>query len=192
MPSQIAPLCATAVEQGIFVDCRAGYGPRSRPDTTSGSEPTPHHFERGPPQKRREARSGSRPECGHARAVIRRPHDGGRLLRDGYRAPQSLSAFPSQAPTHRASLPGRSAESRGMSDRPQKITFSDMRDMGVRGLLICCSDYKMQPPDHHERRSVARPHAAVRSRAALHLHGLRRSSARMSGRTSTGTRRRSR
>jgi hypothetical protein len=26
--------------------------------------------------------------------------------------------------------------------RPQKITFSDMRDMGVRGLLIYCSDYK--------------------------------------------------
>jgi hypothetical protein len=29
-----------------------------------------------------------------------------------------------------------------MSDRPQKITFADMRDMGVRGLLIYCSDYK--------------------------------------------------
>ena len=28
------------------------------------------------------------------------------------------------------------------SDRPQKITFADMRDMGVRGLLIYCSDYK--------------------------------------------------
>jgi hypothetical protein len=27
------------------------------------------------------------------------------------------------------------------SDRPQKITFGDMRDMGVRGLLIYCSDY---------------------------------------------------
>jgi hypothetical protein len=29
-----------------------------------------------------------------------------------------------------------------MSDRPQKITFADMRDMGVRGLLVYCSDYK--------------------------------------------------
>jgi hypothetical protein len=29
-----------------------------------------------------------------------------------------------------------------MSNRPQKITFADMRDMGVRGLLIYCSDYK--------------------------------------------------
>jgi len=29
-----------------------------------------------------------------------------------------------------------------MSDRLQKITFADMRDMGVRGLLIYCLDYK--------------------------------------------------
>ena len=29
-----------------------------------------------------------------------------------------------------------------MPDRPEKITFADMRDMGVRGLLIYCSDYK--------------------------------------------------
>ena len=29
-----------------------------------------------------------------------------------------------------------------MADHPQKITFADMRDMGVRGLLIYCSDYK--------------------------------------------------
>jgi hypothetical protein len=27
-------------------------------------------------------------------------------------------------------------------DRPQKITFGELRDMGVRGLLIYCSDYK--------------------------------------------------
>jgi hypothetical protein len=26
--------------------------------------------------------------------------------------------------------------------RPQKIIFGEMRDMGVRGVLICCSDYK--------------------------------------------------
>jgi hypothetical protein len=26
--------------------------------------------------------------------------------------------------------------------RPQKITFGEMRDTGVRGLLIYCSDYK--------------------------------------------------
>jgi len=28
-----------------------------------------------------------------------------------------------------------------MSDRPQKITFAEMRDMGVRGILVYCSDY---------------------------------------------------
>jgi hypothetical protein len=30
----------------------------------------------------------------------------------------------------------------GHADRPQKITFAEMRDRGVRGLLIYCSDYK--------------------------------------------------
>jgi hypothetical protein len=25
--------------------------------------------------------------------------------------------------------------------RPQKITFAEMRDMGVRGILIYCADY---------------------------------------------------
>ena len=29
-----------------------------------------------------------------------------------------------------------------MPDRPQKITFGEMRDMGVRGLLIYCADYR--------------------------------------------------
>jgi hypothetical protein len=29
-----------------------------------------------------------------------------------------------------------------MTDRPQKITFGEMRDMGVRGLLIYCADYR--------------------------------------------------
>jgi hypothetical protein len=27
-------------------------------------------------------------------------------------------------------------------ERPQKITLGEMRDMGVRGLLVYCSDYK--------------------------------------------------
>jgi hypothetical protein len=27
-------------------------------------------------------------------------------------------------------------------ERPQKITFAEMRSSGVRGLLIYCSDYK--------------------------------------------------
>jgi hypothetical protein len=25
--------------------------------------------------------------------------------------------------------------------RPQKITFAEMRDMGVRGILVDCADY---------------------------------------------------
>ena len=29
-----------------------------------------------------------------------------------------------------------------MPDRPTKITFADMRDMGVHGILIYCSDYR--------------------------------------------------
>jgi hypothetical protein len=29
-----------------------------------------------------------------------------------------------------------------MTDRPTKITFAEMRDMGVRGLLIYCADYR--------------------------------------------------
>ena len=29
-----------------------------------------------------------------------------------------------------------------MTERSQKITFAEMRKMGVRGLLIYCSDYK--------------------------------------------------
>jgi hypothetical protein len=29
-----------------------------------------------------------------------------------------------------------------MTERPTKITFGEMRDMGVRGVLIYCSDYK--------------------------------------------------
>ena len=29
-----------------------------------------------------------------------------------------------------------------MPDRPTKITFAEMRDMGVRGLLVYCADYR--------------------------------------------------
>jgi hypothetical protein len=30
-----------------------------------------------------------------------------------------------------------------MPDRPQKITFAEMRKMGVRGLLIYCADFSL-------------------------------------------------
>ncbi len=33
-----------------------------------------------------------------------------------------------------------------MADRPTKITFADMRDMGVRGILIYCADYHCSRP----------------------------------------------
>jgi hypothetical protein len=29
-----------------------------------------------------------------------------------------------------------------MVDRPAKITFAEMRDSGVRGILACCRDYR--------------------------------------------------
>jgi hypothetical protein len=29
-----------------------------------------------------------------------------------------------------------------MAERPQKITFGEMREMGVRGVLIYCADYR--------------------------------------------------
>ena len=30
----------------------------------------------------------------------------------------------------------------GIPDRPQKITFAEMREMGIRGLLVHCADYR--------------------------------------------------
>jgi hypothetical protein len=30
----------------------------------------------------------------------------------------------------------------GMPDRPQKITFAEMRESGMRGLLVYCADYR--------------------------------------------------
>jgi hypothetical protein len=38
--------------------------------------------------------------------------------------------------------------------RSQKITFAEMRDSGVRGLLIFCADYRC-PLDRDQRRSMA-------------------------------------
>jgi len=29
-----------------------------------------------------------------------------------------------------------------MTERPTKITFGEMREMGVRGLLVYCADYR--------------------------------------------------
>ena len=35
----------------------------------------------------------------------------------------------------------RPAESWGMTARPEKITFAQMRNSGVRAILVYCSDY---------------------------------------------------
>jgi hypothetical protein len=39
--------------------------------------------------------------------------------------------------------------------RQKKITFGEMRASGVRGLLIYCSDYKVQPLDRDQWRPMA-------------------------------------
>jgi len=33
-----------------------------------------------------------------------------------------------------------------MTERPTKITFAEMREMGVRGLLVYCADYHWAQP----------------------------------------------
>jgi hypothetical protein len=40
-------------------------------------------------------------------------------------------------------------------EHPQKITFGEMRESGVRGVLIYCSDYKVQPLDCDQPRPGA-------------------------------------
>jgi len=50
--------------------------------------------------------------------------------------------------------------------REQKITLGEMRDMGVRGLLIYCSDYRCS----HSvaiNGDLARSRQAIRHRAAV-------------------------
>jgi hypothetical protein len=65
-----------------------------------------------------------------------------------------------------------------MPDRPQKIKFADMRDVGVRGLLIYCSDYKrshlIAPSGDHwpdDMRLTDMPRAGVIKHEAVHRCG---------------------
>jgi hypothetical protein len=44
----------------------------------------------------------------------------------------------------------------GMPAGPRKITFAEMRESGVRGLLIYCRDYHWQPLDRDQRGPMAR------------------------------------
>jgi hypothetical protein len=57
-----------------------------------------------------------------------------------------------------------------LAGKPQKQALAIA---GVRGLLIYCSDYKVQSPDYDERRPMAGRHALVRSPAAICLLGVR-------------------
>jgi hypothetical protein len=41
-------------------------------------------------------------------------------------------------------------------DRAQKITFAEMRKMGVHGLFVYCADYRCSPLDRDQRRCLAR------------------------------------
>jgi hypothetical protein len=59
-----------------------------------------------------------------------------------------------------------------MTDRPQKITFGEMRDMGVRGILVYCADYRCS---HSIATSAARCPEPPR---AGPLYGLRATSRR--------------
>jgi hypothetical protein len=43
-----------------------------------------------------------------------------------------------------------------MTDRPQKITFGELCDMGIRGVLILLRRLPLQPLDRGERRPVGR------------------------------------
>jgi hypothetical protein len=56
-----------------------------------------------------------------------------------------------------------------MSDRSQKITFAEMREMGVRGLLIYCADYRCSHSIAISGDRWADDTRLVRYRGALHL-----------------------
>jgi len=47
-----------------------------------------------------------------------------------------------------------------MSDRPQKITFAEMRDSGVRGAPDLLRGLSQQPFDRDQRRAMARTSCA--------------------------------
>jgi hypothetical protein len=42
-----------------------------------------------------------------------------------------------------------------MVDRPVKITFAEMRDSGVRGILVYCTDYRCSNSMALDGRSLA-------------------------------------
>ena len=50
-----------------------------------------------------------------------------------------------------------------MTERPQKITFADMRDSGVHGVVVYCSDYRCAP----RAATLAAPLLGLRQRLGL-------------------------
>jgi hypothetical protein len=55
-----------------------------------------------------------------------------------------------------------------MSDRPQKITFGELRDMGVRGVLIYCADFPRR--SHRKLIAISEP-KVVNGGLAFNDHG---------------------
>jgi hypothetical protein len=58
-----------------------------------------------------------------------------------------------------------------MTGRPTKITFAEMRDMGIRGMLIYCADYRCSHSVAVMADRWAR--SAVGYRAAVRLRRVR-------------------
>jgi hypothetical protein len=54
----------------------------------------------------------------------------------------------------------------GMTDRPQKITFAELRDMGVHGVPVYCA------PKSRDHRGRARRISGARTLAAVMLIGF--------------------
>jgi hypothetical protein len=55
----------------------------------------------------------------------------------------------------------------------QKITFGEMRAMGIRRVIVYCADYRVRALDHPERRPLGGQCPAIRYRAAVRLQRLR-------------------
>jgi hypothetical protein len=56
------------------------------------------------------------------------------------------------------------------TDHPQKITFGEMRESGVRDVLVYCRDHHCS---QDQRRLLAGPPSPVRHRGQVRVPGLR-------------------
>jgi predicted RNA-binding Zn-ribbon protein involved in translation (DUF1610 family) len=69
----------------------------------------------------------------------------------------------------------RPAESWGMTARPEKITFAQMRNSGVRGILVYCSDYACSHSIALHARSSCLPCIRIGTKAIYRCPGTRNS-----------------